>query len=116
MVHGGLTAAIFDEAFGGLLFSLKKARAVQFWGPAYTVQLEVSYKSKISAGAKILCTTEVESVEGRKLWMKATMSGVPRAQRCHHFVPVCMLVVRPTHRLSLTHSPRIVPSPFCRWP
>lgn len=37
IVHGGLTAAIIDESFGGLLFSLKKSRALNFWGPAYTV-------------------------------------------------------------------------------
>ena len=75
MVHGGLTAAIFDEAFGGLLYSLKKTGTTSFWGPAYTAQLEVSYKHKIPAGATVLCSAEVESMEGRKLWMKATMSG-----------------------------------------
>ena len=73
VVHGGLTAAIIDESFGGLLFSLKQAGALPFWGPAYTVQLEVSYKSKIAAGKTVLCTTEVESAEGRKLWMKAVV-------------------------------------------
>jgi hypothetical protein len=78
VVHGGLTAAIIDESFGGLLFSLKQAGALSFWGPAYTVQLEVSYKAKISAGRTVLCTTEVESAEGRKLWMKA----VVRCVRC----------------------------------
>lgn len=34
------------------------------------VQLDISYKSKIDAGAVVLCTAEVESLEGRKLWMK----------------------------------------------
>lgn len=77
VVHGGLTAAIFDEAFGGLLFSLKKAGGVTFFGPAYTVQLEVSYKAKIPAGQIILCTAEVESMAGRKLWMKAVMMDGP---------------------------------------
>lgn len=75
VVHGGLTAAMFDESFGGLLFSLKKSGGARFWGPAYTVQLEVTYKSKIPAGATVLCCAEVESVEGRKIWMTATMSG-----------------------------------------
>ncbi len=37
IVHGGLTAAIIDESFGGLLFALKQSRALNFWGPAYTV-------------------------------------------------------------------------------
>lgn len=36
-------------------------------------QLNVSYKRKIDAGAAVLCTTEVESLEGRKLWMKAVV-------------------------------------------
>ncbi|KAI3438715.1 hypothetical protein D9Q98_001135 [Chlorella vulgaris] len=80
VVHGGLTAAIIDECFGGLLFALKKAKALPFWGPAYTVQLEVSYKAKVSAGRTVLCTTEVESSEGRKLWMKATVSDGPEGQ------------------------------------
>ena len=44
-------------------------------GPAYTVHLEIAYKSKIEAGRTILCTTEVESLEGRKLWMKVRWWG-----------------------------------------
>lgn len=77
IVHGGLTAAIFDEAFGGLLFSLKKSGGVSFWGPAYTVQLEVTYKSKISADSTVLCTAKLDKVEGRKLFMTAVMSDGP---------------------------------------
>lgn len=74
IVHGGLTAAIVDESFGAMLFALKQAKALPFWGPAYTVQLEVSYKSKIEAGRTILCTTELDPAsEGRKLWMTATV-------------------------------------------
>jgi len=77
IVHGGLTAAIFDEAFGGLLFSLKKTGGVSFWGPAYTVQLEVTYKSKISADSTVLCTAKLDKVDGRKLYMTAVMSDGP---------------------------------------
>lgn len=29
---------------------------------------------KISAGSTILCTAELESVEGRKVWMKSTIT------------------------------------------
>ena len=32
---------------------------------------------KIPAGRLLLCTTEVESCEGRKLWMKATVRDGP---------------------------------------
>lgn len=77
VVHGGLTAAIIDESFGGLLFALKQQKALNFWGPAYTVSLEVQYKSKIAAGSTVLCVTEVEKAEGRKLWMKATVCDGP---------------------------------------
>lgn len=77
IVHGGLTAAIFDEVFGGLLYCLKKSKAVSFLGPAYTVQLNVSYKSKIAASSTVLCTATLEKFEGRKLSMTATLSDGP---------------------------------------
>ena len=78
MVHGGLTAAIFDEVFGGLLFSLKKDGNIKTsWGPSYTVALEVAYKAKIPAGSTILCTAELESIQGRKMWFQATMRDGP---------------------------------------
>lgn len=81
VVHGGLTAAIFDEAFGGLLFSLKKdGNVATMWGPAYTVALEVAYKQKIPAGAMVLCSAQLESIEGRKMWFKATMSDGPEGK------------------------------------
>lgn len=28
---------------------------------------------KVSAGSTVLCTAEVESIDGRKLWMKSTL-------------------------------------------
>mmetsp|Transcript_20763 Transcript_20763/g.62538 ORF Transcript_20763/g.62538 Transcript_20763/m.62538 type:complete len:297 (+) Transcript_20763:187-1077(+) len=77
IVHGGLTAATFDETFGGLLFALKRQRKLPFWGPAFTAQLDITYRSKIAAGQSILCTAEVESIEGRKVWMRAIMSDGP---------------------------------------
>ncbi|KAK9812857.1 hypothetical protein WJX72_004768 [[Myrmecia] bisecta] len=80
VLHGGLTAAIFDESFGFLFFALKKQRALPFWGPAYTAHLEVNYKAKIQAGRLLLCTTEVESIDGRKVWMKAVMRDGPNGK------------------------------------
>lgn len=79
IVHGGLTAAIIDETLGGLMFALKQSSAIQLPGPMFTVQLEVTYKQKIDASAQsaVLCTAEVESLEGRKLWMKATVRDGP---------------------------------------
>lgn len=102
-VHGGLTAAIVDETFGGLGVGLWKAGVLGFRPPAYTARLEVSkayhssnrieisavfsvlsivlsllqvdYKKKIPAGAVILCTTELEKAEDRKLWMTAKVTN-----------------------------------------
>lgn len=35
---------------------------------------------KIQAGRLLLCTTEVESIDGRKLWMKATLQDGPEGK------------------------------------
>eukprot|EP00884_Botryococcus_braunii_P003412 jgi/Botrbrau1/13071/Bobra.0187s0033.1 len=80
IVHGGLTAAIIDESFGFLFYSLREHKQLPFLGPAFTAHLEVNYKRKIQAGRLLLCTTEVESVEGRKLWMKATLRDGPHGK------------------------------------
>ncbi|KAK9821548.1 hypothetical protein WJX74_010745 [Apatococcus lobatus] len=80
IVHGGLTAAVVDECLGFLMFALKHQRALPFWGPAYTVHLEVDYKNKIQAGRLLLCEVEVESMEGRKLWMKAMVRDGPEGK------------------------------------
>mmetsp|Transcript_32245 Transcript_32245/g.71351 ORF Transcript_32245/g.71351 Transcript_32245/m.71351 type:complete len:278 (+) Transcript_32245:89-922(+) len=74
-VHGGLTAAIVDETFGGLGVCLWKSGALGMRPPAYTARLEVDYKKKIPAGSLILCTTHLEKVEDRKIWMTAEVSN-----------------------------------------
>ena len=56
---------------------LQEHKQLPFWGPAYTAHLEVDYKAKINAGSTILCTCSVESMEGRKVWMQATISDGP---------------------------------------
>jgi hypothetical protein len=47
----GMTAAIVDESFGGLLLALRQASALPFWGPAFTASLEVAYKAVSSSRA-----------------------------------------------------------------
>lgn len=73
-VHGGLTAAIIDETFGGLGICMWKSGALGVRLPAYTARLEVDYKKKIPAGSLVLCTTEIEKVDGRKVWMRASVT------------------------------------------
>ncbi len=43
ILHGGVTAAAADEAFGFLLLSLRRAGELPFLAPAFTARLEVSY-------------------------------------------------------------------------
>lgn len=44
-VHGGLTAAIVDETFGGLAVAVWRQGKLGFRPPAYTARLEVDYKA-----------------------------------------------------------------------
>lgn len=79
-VHGGLTAAIVDETFGGLYTALLTTGNLGATLPGLTARLELDYKRKIPSGTVLLVTAELESVEPRKVWMKATVSnGSPRA-------------------------------------
>lgn len=39
--------------------------------PGLTARLEVDYLSKLAADTVIVCSVELESAEGRKVWMKA---------------------------------------------
>jgi acyl-CoA thioesterase FadM len=79
-VHGGLTAAIVDETFGGLYTALLTTGNLGATLPGLTARLELDYKKKIPSGTVLLVTAELESVEPRKVWMKATVSnGTPRA-------------------------------------
>lgn len=74
IVHGGLTSAILDETFGALLFSMRKAGQAAFHR-VFTARLEVDYLAPLPAESTIICTAGVESFEGRKLWLRATVAG-----------------------------------------
>ncbi|KAF8068256.1 THEM4 [Scenedesmus sp. PABB004] len=73
-VHGGLTAALVDESFGGLYTALLTTGRLGATLPGLTARLELDYKRKIPAGTVLLITTEVEAVEPRKVWMRAGVS------------------------------------------
>lgn len=78
-VHGGLTAAIVDETFGGLYTALLTTGNLGATLPGLTARLELDYKKKIPSGTVLLVTAELESVETRKVWMKATVSDGSRS-------------------------------------
>lgn len=72
-VHGGLTAAIVDETLGGLYTALLTSGGLGLRMPGLTARLELDYKKRIAAPAVIHVSTEVESVEPRKVWMRAAV-------------------------------------------
>ncbi|DBA95108.1 TPA: hypothetical protein ACH3X1_002620 [Trebouxia sp. C0004] len=76
IVHGGLTAAIVDETFGGLNYVMKK-RGMLDPGPAFTVHMVMDWKKPIPAGSHIICTASLDSIEGRKTWVRATVKDRP---------------------------------------
>jgi acyl-coenzyme A thioesterase PaaI-like protein len=73
-VHGGLTAAIIDETLGGLYTALLTSGGLGLRMPGLTARLEIDYKKRIAAPSVIHVATEVESVEPRKVWMRATVT------------------------------------------
>ena len=44
ILHGGMTAAVLDEAFGFLFLSLRHHGQLPFVAPAFTAHLEVAYR------------------------------------------------------------------------
>ena len=65
-----------DETLGGLVYVLKREGLIAA-GPAFTVNLDVSYKAPVPAGSALLCTASLESVEGRKTWVRAEVAARP---------------------------------------
>jgi len=83
ILHGGIVAALLDEAMGVLLTrndDLSHVRAVgqgkrdgefaETLGQ-YTVQLNVKYKGPIKTPGFVLARAEFVRKEGRKVWIKA---------------------------------------------
>ena len=79
---------------GFLFYALRSHGELPFRGPAFTASLTVNYRrmiqndtsdsgkegeegNNVGGGKLLLVTAEVEKCEGRKLWMKATVSDGP---------------------------------------
>lgn len=69
---------------GFLFYALRSHGELPFRGPAFTASLKIDYRKMIhndggkdGRGKLLLVTAEVEKCEGRKLWMKATVTDGP---------------------------------------
>ncbi|HKP89659.1 MAG TPA: PaaI family thioesterase [Thermoleophilaceae bacterium] len=84
--HGGAVTTILDDALGMLLFILRR--------PAVTARIEVDFRRPAYIGRPFEVEAWVDRVEGRKLWMAATLrdAGEVVAEARSLF-----LVVEPEH-------------------
>jgi len=61
-VHGGCIAAFIDECLGWTYFQ-------QGLGPGFTAYLNINYRSPLPVESTILITSEVQKIEGRKVFL-----------------------------------------------
>ncbi|KAJ1973945.1 hypothetical protein H4R35_003854 [Dimargaris xerosporica] len=70
IVHGGLLATIFDEAFARIAFSFLPGHI------GFTANLNVDYRLPVPADIMVILVIKVESVEGRKVQLSAVMKSL----------------------------------------
>ena len=66
VVHGGITATVFDNSFGWLYMASKLPAA-------FTANLNVNYRNKVSEDSTVVLRAKVKEVVGRKLYFAATL-------------------------------------------
>ena len=64
IAHGGAVAALIDEAMTTTVYK-------SGYGPAYTVNLNISYRAPIYVGETVNIYGRLLQVEGRKLFLRA---------------------------------------------
>jgi len=66
VVHGGITALVFDNSFGWLFLCLEKPLAV-------TANLSINYRSPLAANTTCVLKAKIDRIEGRKMFMSAIL-------------------------------------------
>ncbi|KAI8619019.1 HotDog domain-containing protein [Chytriomyces sp. MP71] len=72
IVHGGMIAAFFDDAFGSIFFMDAEGRH-----SGVTANLTVNYRSPMLAPSTVAFALWIERVEGRKVFLRGEARSVP---------------------------------------
>ena len=71
VLHGGITAALFDDAIGVLLTLNKEKEILPRDSSTVTAFLNVRYLKRIGTPATVVMVVRCEEIQGRKYFMKA---------------------------------------------
>ncbi|KAJ1976940.1 hypothetical protein H4R34_003786 [Dimargaris verticillata] len=91
IVHGGLLATIFDEAFARIAFSFLPGHI------GFTANLNVDYRLPVPADIMVVLVVKVESVQGRKVLLSAAMKSLDGQ---HTFTEAKSLYISPRPKTS----------------
>lgn len=87
IVHGGALAAVLDEAMTATVFHHQE--------PAFTAQLNISYRQPVRVGQPVRVRGWVTGREGRKRWLRAEIRDEADAL-CVEAEGLFILMSRPT--------------------
>ena len=75
IVHGGISSLVIDNTFGWLFMSCINGGILSLNGlpSAFTANLNINYRSPVYANTIVVLTANLIKVDGRKLFMDATM-------------------------------------------
>lgn len=63
IAHGGAVAALIDEAMTAVVYKLG-------YGPAFTVNLNISYRAPIYVGEQVNILGKLLEIDGRKIYLR----------------------------------------------
>lgn len=63
IAHGGAVAALIDEAMTAVVYKLG-------YGPAFTVNLNISYRAPIYVGEQVDILAKLLEIDGRKIYLR----------------------------------------------
>lgn len=75
IVHGGFLASVLDEIMARCAFPLLPS------GVGATARLEIDYKHPATCNQFVLLTAHSSTVEGRKVWVKASVYGMGHLEK-----------------------------------